>query len=1284
MANEDQEEQLLRSVALQNASSILAARQAAERELHAAQDALRESNDRIQRVLESITDGFIVLDSDWRFTYVNSRAEEILKPLQKTRAGLLGKSHWDEFPDTAGTPLEERFREAMTRQTGMVFENYYPPLKIWFELRLYPSPSGLTIYFQDITRRKQAEAFLLAEKKVLALIARGESLQTVLDAVTRETEAMSTDGMICSVLLVDDEGERLLHGSAPSLPNSYNEGIHGVRIGPSVGSCGTAAYRRERVEVSDISNDPLWAEFKGLAAASGLAACCSTPIMSSDEQVLGTIAMYYQQPGGPTQHDSQLIELAGHLAGIAIERKTSEDARKRSEMRLRATFDQAAVGIAIAGLDGRFQEFNAKFAAILGYPPGELRGQTFEDITYEDDLPQTQTNVKQLLSGQIPDFTYEKRYRRKDGSLVWCLCTVTLLKSFNDQEEQFIGVIEDISTRKAADEERLQLTSVMEKSLNEIYVFDISTLRFQYVNRGALRNLGYSLDDMRQMTPLDIKPEFNAERFQDLVAPLRSGEREKIEFQTVHRRLNGSDYPVEVHLQQVKSGKSIVFLAVILDITERLKAESTLRRSEEELRALANSIPQLAWMAHPDGHIFWYNRRWYDYTGTTPEQMQGWGWQSVQDPAILPAVTERWQHSLRTGEPFDMEFPLRGADGVFRWFLTRVNPLRDDDGKILRWFGTNTDVDEVRRITETLREETQTLELLNRAGTTIGSTLELQDLLQSVTDAATELSGAEFGAFFYNTVDARGDAYQLYTLSGASREAFEKFGHPRATPIFAPTFKGEGPIRLEDVTADPRYGQMEPHRGMPSGHLPVRSYLAVPVISRTSEVIGALFFGHSLAGVFNERAERLVVGVAAQAAVAIDNARLYEGLKKAAEEREQLLEAERSARAEAERVSIMKDEFLATLSHELRTPLNAILGWAQILGTSRTEEDLNQGVDAIQRNARAQTQLIEDLLDMSRIISGKVRLDVQWTDLASVVDAAVDSVRPSADAKGIRLRRIIDPHAGPVSGDPTRLQQIVWNLLSNAIKFTPKGGKVDVLLERVNSHLEITVRDSGVGINPEFLPYVFERFRQADSSTTRAFGGLGLGLSIVKQLAELHGGTVRAKSTGENQGATFSVSLPLAPLRSIESREHPTSLKAPAIDCEVDLEGINVLLVDDEPDARALITRVLTQCRATVQAAASADEGLALLRKYEPDLIISDIGMPGKDGYQFIQAVRGAEETIHDIPAIALTAFARSEDRTKAMLAGYQVHISKPIEPQELLATVASLAKRRPKRNERR
>ena len=400
------------------------------------------------------------------------------------------------------------------------------------------------------------------------------------------------------------------------------------------------------------------------------------------------------------------------------------------------------------------------------------------------------------------------------------------------------------------------------------------------------------------------------------------------------------------------------------------------------------------------------------------------------------------------------------------------------------------------------------------------------------------------------------------------------------------------------------------------------------------------------------------------------------------EEREALLESERAARSEAERASILKDEFLATLSHELRTPLSAILGWSQLLATHRDAADLDEGLDAIQRNARTQTQLIEDLLDMSRIISGKVRLDVQWTDLSTVIDAAIESVRPSADAKSIRLRKIIDPHAGPVSGDPTRLQQIVWNLLTNAIKFTPKGGKVDLLLERVNSHLEITVHDSGIGIRPELLSAIFERFRQADSSTTRAFGGLGLGLSIVKHLVELHGGTVRAKSPGEGQGATFIVALPLAPFRPDEVRVHPKASQSSDFDCtDVDLDGVNILLVDDEADTRVLLTRLLSDCKADVRAVANATDAIDEIKRNNPDVLISDIGMPGMDGYQFIHEVRELESSkARTVPAIALTAFARSEDRTRAMMAGYNMHVAKPIEARELLATVANLAGRRPRR----
>jgi signal transduction histidine kinase/ActR/RegA family two-component response regulator len=391
-------------------------------------------------------------------------------------------------------------------------------------------------------------------------------------------------------------------------------------------------------------------------------------------------------------------------------------------------------------------------------------------------------------------------------------------------------------------------------------------------------------------------------------------------------------------------------------------------------------------------------------------------------------------------------------------------------------------------------------------------------------------------------------------------------------------------------------------------------------------------------------------------------------------------QTQRAARTEAERAGRIKDEFLATLSHELRTPLHAILGWSQIL---RKSDDVNpkvaQGLSVIERNARSQAQIISDLLDMSSIMSGKVRLDVQAVDLAVIVDAAINTVRPAADAKDIRLHVVLDPLARPVRGDPNRLQQIFWNLLTNAVKFTPKGGRVAVLLERVNSHLELNVADNGDGIETEFLPHVFDRFRQADSSTDRRHGGLGLGLSIVKQLVELHGGTITARSAGKGKGATFAISLPLMAirdeLRDISASHHPaeTGFAEPFPEAQrTSLQGLKVLVVDDEADARALIRTLLEEREACVLTAASAEEALALLVSEHPDLLISDVGMPIEDGYHLIRRVRALCDSGGATPAIALTAYARVEDRMRAIEAGYQMHLAKPVEPAELITMVSS------------
>jgi signal transduction histidine kinase/CheY-like chemotaxis protein len=402
-------------------------------------------------------------------------------------------------------------------------------------------------------------------------------------------------------------------------------------------------------------------------------------------------------------------------------------------------------------------------------------------------------------------------------------------------------------------------------------------------------------------------------------------------------------------------------------------------------------------------------------------------------------------------------------------------------------------------------------------------------------------------------------------------------------------------------------------------------------------------------------------------------------------EREQLLQSERAARSEAERSSRMKDEFLATLGHELRSPLNAILGWSQVLRESRLSPEVADGLKIIERNARAQAQLVADLLDMSGIISGKVRLAMQRVELAPVVETSIEAVRPTAEAKGIDLQATVDQQAGTVIGDPNRLQQVFWNLLTNAVKFTPKSGRVSVAVSRVSSQLDVTVTDSGEGIDPAFLPHVFERFRQADASSARRHGGLGLGLSIVKQLVELHGGSVTATSGGRGLGSTFRVVLPLAAAEA-DPPEPASSPASPLADvpaealldlAHVDLEGIKVLIVDDEPDARSLIERLLQKCAATVATAASASEAFEHLLREGPDVLVSDIGMPTEDGYALMRRIRQLRGRRGRTPAIALTAYARAEDRARALEAGYQSHLAKPVEPAELIATVAELGKRR-------
>ena len=391
------------------------------------------------------------------------------------------------------------------------------------------------------------------------------------------------------------------------------------------------------------------------------------------------------------------------------------------------------------------------------------------------------------------------------------------------------------------------------------------------------------------------------------------------------------------------------------------------------------------------------------------------------------------------------------------------------------------------------------------------------------------------------------------------------------------------------------------------------------------------------------------------------------------------MERERASRLEAEAANCAKDEFLATVSHELRTPLTSILTWAHMLRAGTLDGAMtSRALESIERGARSQAQLIEDLLDVSRIISGKLRLDVRQIELLPVIEAAIDTVHPAADAKQIRLESTLDVNAGPVSGDPQRLQQVVWNLLSNAIKFTPRGGRIRVTLQRVNSHVEIVAADTGMGIRADFLPRIFERFSQADSGSTRAAGGLGLGLAIVRHLVELHGGTVGVASQGEGQGATFTVRLPILAVAAMRaSRDtYPTAQGVTVRGSTPPISGLRVLLVDDDPETLATLTALLEERGAQIKAASSVGDAFEAFQTWRPDVLISDIGMPEEDGYALIHKIRGCghQHGAH-VPAIALTAYARVEDRLKILSSGFQMHVPKPVDPVELVTVIASVSR---------
>ncbi|MBC8029236.1 MAG: PAS domain S-box protein [Pyrinomonadaceae bacterium] len=799
--------------------------------------------------------------------------------------------------------------------------------------------------------------------------------------------------------------------------------------------------------------------------------------------------------------------------------------------------------------------------------------------------------------------------------------------------------------------------AIFESSSEPIVILDLQGF---YLDQNAAHAalLGYSNEDLKNQTPAIHMGEQTFAATVEKVAA--EGE---FRGEVVNRTKDGETRFVDLtaFVMRDEAGVPVCFVGIKHDITERKRVEQALRRSEAELTDFFdNAAIGLHWVG-PDGIVLRVNQSELDLLGYTREEYVGHHIAEFHaDKEVIDDILER----LTAGEVLrDYDARMLCKDGGTKQVRINSSVYRED-GKFVHTRCFTRDITERKRTESRLALQYAVTQILSESH-------DFSESAKQILQTACESLDWEIGAFW--KVDRENAVLRVVEICHASSRATPEFDRLTRSLAFV---KGVGlPGRIwatgeaawiDNVVEDPNF----PRAGAASRE-GLHGAFGFPIVLG-GDILGVIEFFSPEIREPDDELLKMVVGIGGQIGQFTERKRAEERLAA-------LLESERAARADAEKANRLKDEFLATLSHELRTPLNAVIGWSRMLGSGRLDsEGSKHALEVVERNAWAQKQIIEDILDVSRVITGKLQLNLSPVDLVAVVDAALDAVRPAMEAKEIKIDTVIDASLRMVSGDPDRLQQVIWNILSNAAKFTPSGGRVEIAVSQTASHVQIQVTDSGPGINPAFLPHVFERFRQADGSTTRTHGGLGLGLAIVRHLVELHGGTIEVENRGIAKGAIFKVRLPLP-----SGDLHPeTVANAAAVFRDVqpgstDLEGLRILVVDDEMDALDLIGAELAQRGAKVTGVTSVEEALKALELVEFDLMISDIGMPNTDGYELIRQIRGREESKYQrIPAVALTAYARVQDRMRAIMAGFNTHVAKPVEVSELITVVASLVGR--------
>lgn len=770
--------------------------------------------------------------------------------------------------------------------------------------------------------------------------------------------------------------------------------------------------------------------------------------------------------------------------------------------------------------------------------------------------------------------------------------------------------------------------------------------------------LGYSDDELKDQTPaLHVGEKEFANILREIA---EKGEyRGEVKSKTRTGELKYID--LSAFAMFGESGEPVCYVGTKRDITRRKQAEQALQRREAELADFfENAAVGLHWVGR-DGTVLRVNHAELTMLGYTREEFVG---HHIGEFHVDQSAIEDILARLQAGEVLEnYEARMRCKDGSTKYVSINSSVYREA-GKFIHTRCFTQDISERRGIEGRLALQYAVTRILS-------DSLEVADGAQKILRIACQTLDWEVGALW--KVDASASLLRCVDICHANSNLTPEFDQLSQNTAFK---KGHGlpgrvwqsgkPFWIDNVVEDPNFP-----RAAVALREGLRGAFGFPVLVG-KDVWGVLEFLSSEIREPDAELMNLAAGIGGQIGQ-------FTQRRRAEQELEDLLKRESSARAEAEKANRLKDEFLATLSHELRTPLNAVIGWSRMLNSGRLDPETSlHAQEVIARNASVQKQIIEDILDVSRVITGKLQLHLRPVDLATVVHAALDAVRPAMEAKEIRIDTNIDSNLRAISGDPDRLQQVVWNILSNAAKFTPTSGEVHISVRQSGTHALIQVKDNGPGIDPAFLPYVFERFRQADGSTTRTHGGLGLGLAIVRHLVELHGGMIGVENRAESQGAIFTISLPLPTgFLQIETLDRANAVFGARQAEQPNLEGLNILIVDDEPDALDVITVELVQYGANVTGVSNAEDALKLLEKRSFDLLVSDIGLPKMDGYELIRRVRKQEEgRERRMPAVALTAYARVQDRMQAILAGFSTHVAKPIEANELVTVVASLAGR--------